>query len=79
MVLGTETVPSPKWCMLRLLALSSGLRDVPDLLTAKWLMLQVTEDMREEDRGLGLGEVSTNEGRSGLRRGLASWSNRDIE
>lgn len=52
------------------------------LPTAKWLMLRVIEDILEEaDKGLEVGKefLSSKEGKSGLLRGLASWSKRVIE
>lgn len=70
-------MPSFKCCMLRLSALLNVplFGHGPDLLTAKWLMLRVTEDTREEDNEL----PSVTDGKSRLFRGLVSWSKRVIE
>lgn len=78
--LGGGTVPATdSWCMLRLLDLRRG-RCGDDcagagLLTARWLILRLTDDCWGRDRGLRVWgrAVSATAGSSvGLLRGLAS-------
>lgn len=85
--LGGGTAPvTDSWCMLRLLDLRSGLCGCDcagaGLLTARWLILRLTDDCWGRERGLRVWgrAVSATAGSSvGLLRGRANWSKRDIE